>query len=69
MHDCADMSAMDDYLDGLRPVDRAALVRVRDVVAAVEPGAQEGRSYSMPAFVLAGHPLLGFRAAKKHLSI
>ena len=29
----------------------------------------EGKSYGMPAFTYAGRPLLGFRAAKQHLSI
>jgi uncharacterized protein YdhG (YjbR/CyaY superfamily) len=60
---------MDDYLDGLAPEDKAALERVRAVVVGAAPEAEEGRSYGMPAFMYAGRPLLGFRAAKKHLSI
>ena len=60
---------MDDYLAGLAPGDRAALERVRAVVLSAVPEAEEGRSYGMPAFIYAGRPLLGFRAAKKHLSI
>ena len=60
---------MDDYLAGLAPGDRAALERVRAVVLSVVPEAEEGRSYGMPALIYAGRPLLGFRAAKKHLSI
>ena len=63
------MSAMDDYLDGLAPDQKAALARVRGIVAELVPDAEEGKSYGMPAFVYAGRPLLGFRAAKKHLSI
>ena len=63
------MSAMDDYLDTLAPDQRAALARVREIVAELVPDAQEGRSYGMPAFIYAGRPLLGFRAAQKHLSI
>ena len=63
------MSAMDDYLDALAPDQKAALARVREIVVELVPDAEEGRSYGMPAFVYAGRPLLGFRAARKHLSI
>jgi uncharacterized protein YdhG (YjbR/CyaY superfamily) len=60
---------MDDYLDRLRPAEKTALERVRTVVHGLEPDAEEGTSYGMPAFIYAGRPLLGFRAAKNHLSI
>jgi uncharacterized protein YdhG (YjbR/CyaY superfamily) len=60
---------MDDYLDGLESDQRAALARVRSVVDGVVPDAEEGTSYGMPAFLYAGRPLLGFRAAKRHLSV
>ena len=60
---------MDDYLAGLPPGDKVALERVRAIVLGAVPEAEEGRSYGMPAFIYAGRPLLGFRAAKKHLSI
>ena len=63
------MSAMDDYLEGLAPDQKAALARVREIVAGLAPAAEEGKSYGMPAFISAGRPLLGFRAAKAHLSI
>lgn len=63
------MSAIDDYLDELAPDQQAALGRVREIVAELVPDAEEGKSYGMPAFIYAGRPLLGFRAAKKHLSI
>jgi uncharacterized protein YdhG (YjbR/CyaY superfamily) len=63
------MSAMDEYLDGLPPEQKAALARVRAVVEELDPQAEEGVSYGMPAFLYAGRPLLGFRAAKKHLSV
>jgi uncharacterized protein YdhG (YjbR/CyaY superfamily) len=58
-----------DYLDGLPAAQKAAFERVCDVVVAAAPGAEEGRSYGMPAFLYAGRPLLGFRAAKQHLSL
>ena len=60
---------MDHYLAGLSPGDKAALERVRAVVLGAAPEAEEGRSYGMPAFIYAGRPLLGLRAAKEHLSI
>jgi uncharacterized protein YdhG (YjbR/CyaY superfamily) len=63
------VSAMDDYLDALPQEQSDALARVRAVVQRVEPEAQEGVSYGMPAFLYDGRPLLGFRAAKAHLSV
>ena len=63
------MSEMDEYIDGLSPEQQAALTRVREVVERVAADAEEGVSYGMPAYLYAGRPLLGFRAAKKHLSV
>jgi uncharacterized protein YdhG (YjbR/CyaY superfamily) len=63
------MSSLDDYLAGLPAERREALERVRSVVGQVAPEAEEGRSYGMPAFIYEGRPLLGFREAKKHLSV
>src|ERR671915_605937 len=60
---------MDDYLGGLPREQGEALARVRAIVDRVAPDAEEGVSYGMPAFLYAGRPLLGFRAAKKHLSV
>jgi len=44
-------------------------VVVTDFHAELVPDAEEGTSYGMPAFMYAGRPLLGFRAAQKHLSV
>jgi uncharacterized protein YdhG (YjbR/CyaY superfamily) len=63
------MSEIDDYLATLPPEQRAALEHVRGVVAEAAPDAEEGKSYGMPAFRHAGRPLIGFRAAKQHLSL
>jgi uncharacterized protein YdhG (YjbR/CyaY superfamily) len=60
---------MDDYLDGLPPAHKDAFERVRAVVRDLAPDAEEGQSYGMPAFITEGRPLLGFRAAKAHLSL
>jgi uncharacterized protein YdhG (YjbR/CyaY superfamily) len=62
-------SAIDEYLVGLAPAQRAALEHVCAVVRRAIPEAEESKSYGMPAFIYEGRPLLGFRAAKKHLSI
>jgi uncharacterized protein YdhG (YjbR/CyaY superfamily) len=59
---------MDDYIDGLPQEQKEALARVRAAVERVVPEAEQGVSYGMPAYLYAGRPLLGFRAAKKHLS-
>jgi uncharacterized protein YdhG (YjbR/CyaY superfamily) len=69
MQNDAHMSAMDDYLDDLPPAEKAALAHVRAVVEDIAPEAEEGVSYGMPAFLYARRPLLGFRAAKRHLSV
>lgn len=63
------VSVMDAYLNDLAPAQKAALERVRTVVGGLAPDAEEGTSYGMPAFIYAGRPLLGFKAARKHLSI
>jgi uncharacterized protein YdhG (YjbR/CyaY superfamily) len=60
---------MDDYLATLPPEQRAALEHIRALVAEAAPEAVEGKSYGIPAFLHDGRPVLGFHAAKKHLSV
>ena len=60
---------MDLYLDDLPPAEKAALERVRAVVAGLAPDAEEGTSYGMPAWRLAGKPLLGFNLATAHVGL
>ncbi len=60
---------MDEYLGDLPEEQRVALERVRAIVIKVVPEAEEGVSYGMPAFLYQGRPLLGLRAAQKHLSV
>ncbi len=62
-------AGMDEYLAGLPPEQRDALAGVRAEVAGLAPDAVEGMSYGMPAFLIDGRPLLGFRAAARHLSV
>src|SRR3954452_24252024 len=48
---------------------RAALDRLREVIAAAAPDATEGISYSMPAFLLGGKGLVCYAAFKDHYSL
>jgi len=64
------MSYVDEYLEGVAEAPRrAALEHVCAVVRELMPGAEEGMSYSMPAFKYRGKGLLGFLATRQHLSI
>ncbi|WP_243059952.1 DUF1801 domain-containing protein [Nocardioides sp. SR21] len=47
----------------------AYLAHVRDIVLGVEPEAEEGVSYGMPAWRLSGKPLLGLSEAKAHVGV
>lgn len=63
------MAAVDTFLAGLDPVDRAVYRRIVDVALELAPEADQGTSYGMPALRYRGKPLLGFRVAKRHLSV
>jgi hypothetical protein len=63
------MGVIDDYLEDLGDSQRAELERIRRIVLDRVPGAEEGRSYGMPAFRYRRKPLLGFAALKDHLSL
>jgi uncharacterized protein YdhG (YjbR/CyaY superfamily) len=45
------------------------VAHVRDLVVGVEPDAEEGTSYGMLAWRLAGKPLLGLNPAKAHIGV
>lgn len=63
------MAAVDDFLGTLDPSRRAAFAHIRDLVLDVLPDAAQGTSYGMAAFRHQGKPLIGFAAAKEHLSV
>jgi uncharacterized protein YdhG (YjbR/CyaY superfamily) len=63
------VSELGDYLATLEEPLRSVLEHVRDVALSEAPGAQEGTSYGVAALMYHGKPLLGFRAAKDHLSL
>ena len=57
------------YLSWQNTEQRAALDRLREVIAAAAPEATEGISYSMPAFILGGKGLVCYAAFKDHYSL
>ncbi len=67
--DSAGSSELQDYLSRLYDDERAALEHVVSVAREVVPDAEEGKSYGMPALRHRGKPLIGFVAAKQHLSV
>lgn len=56
------------YLAALSPEKRAALQRLRKVIRAAAPKAEECISYGIPAFRLNGKFLVGFGATAAHCS-
>jgi uncharacterized protein YdhG (YjbR/CyaY superfamily) len=63
------MSAVDEYFAGLDASTRAAFERVRRLAMEVAPEAEGGVSYGMAALIYKKKPLIGFKAAKRHLSV
>lgn len=63
------MGVVDDYFNSLDPDTRAAFERIRSLALDIVPDAEQGTSYGMAALKYKGKPLLGFAAAKRHLSI
>ena len=60
---------IDQYLARLEPDKRAALQRLREVIRAAVPRAEECISYQVPAFRLDGKVLIWFAAATRHCSL
>jgi len=63
------MGTVDDYLQTLDGASRAAYARILAVALAEVPEAEQGISYGMPTVKHRGKPVLGFKAAKDHLSV
>ena len=63
------MGQIDQFIAGLEAPDAAAFAHVAGLVVEVAPDVEQGRCYGVPAFRLAGRPLLGLVAAKGHLSL
>jgi len=58
----------DEYVQALPAAQRAALVKLRRMIRAAAPDADEGESYGLPAFRRNGRPLAAMSAAAKHCS-
>lgn len=63
------VSAVDDYFRDLDAPSRAAFERIRELAGQEAAPLDEGTSYGMAALRYKQKPLLGFRAARGHLSI
>jgi uncharacterized protein YdhG (YjbR/CyaY superfamily) len=63
------VGAVDDYFSSVDATTAAVFERIRRALLEVAPEAEQGMSYGMAALKVEGRPLLGFRAAKQHLSI
>jgi uncharacterized protein YdhG (YjbR/CyaY superfamily) len=62
-------TTIDEYLGCLPVAQRAALQRVRRIIQATAPEAEECISYRIPAFKLNGKGLIWFGAAAQHCAI
>jgi uncharacterized protein YdhG (YjbR/CyaY superfamily) len=60
-------TTIDEYLANVDADKRAALERLRNIIKAAAPEAQEAITYRIPMFRLNGM-LVGFAAAKEHCS-
>lgn len=63
------MGTVDDFVSKLPAERRTAFQRILSLAEQGAPDAEQGTSYGMPALIYRGRPLLGFAAAKAHLSI
>jgi uncharacterized protein YdhG (YjbR/CyaY superfamily) len=59
---------IDRYLDALEEPKRTTLARLRQTILDILPEAEQGISYGVPAFKVAGKTIAGFAAFKNHLS-
>jgi uncharacterized protein YdhG (YjbR/CyaY superfamily) len=59
---------IDAYLGALEEPKRTTLMQLRDMIAEIVPDAEQGMSYTLPAFRLNGATIAGFAAFKNHLS-
>lgn len=62
-------ATIDEYLATLRPDQRTAVQRLRQLIHAAAPGATECISYQIPAFRLHGQGLIWFGAAARHSAL
>lgn len=58
-----------EYIDEQPELQQSALKLLRDLILQLAPEAVEGFSYGMPAYRLAGKPLVYFAAYSKHIGL
>jgi uncharacterized protein YdhG (YjbR/CyaY superfamily) len=63
------VGTVDDYFESLDAETRAAFEHIRSLALDIVPDAEQGTSYGMAALKYKRKPLLGFAAAKRHLSV
>jgi uncharacterized protein YdhG (YjbR/CyaY superfamily) len=63
------MGTVDDYFGTLDTETRAAFERIRTLALEIVPQTDQGSSYGMAALKYKDKGLLGFAAAKHHLSV
>ncbi len=59
--------SVDEYLSDFPEATRLILEKIRAVIKAVAPEAEESFSYGMPAYKLNGRPLVYFAGYEKHI--
>jgi uncharacterized protein YdhG (YjbR/CyaY superfamily) len=62
-------TTIDEYLAGLSDDQRAALERLRKIIHAAAPEAEEGISYQIPAFRIDGEWFMWMGAAANHCAL
>ena len=60
--------SVEAYFASLPPEQRTPLQKLREVIGAAAPEADEGITYGMPGFLLGGKGLAGYMAFKDHYS-
>jgi uncharacterized protein YdhG (YjbR/CyaY superfamily) len=63
------MSVIDDYLEKYDDPERAELEKIRSIVKAIVPDAEEVMTYGMPGFKYNGKYLIAFSVFKDHLGL
>lgn len=61
-------TSIDEYLDGIDPLFRPELERIRALVTRLVPSVEETISYRMPTLKYKDRALVYFTASKKHMS-
>ncbi len=62
------LEEVDRYLAELDEPKRSTLESLRRTILAIVPDADQGLSYGVPVFLIAGQRIAGFSAAKHHVS-